>query len=200
MVDLKHKNRRYRGAKISEYRLKRVVTCFACNLSPKQTAEATKLSPPAVEAIFQRLRERMLHHGLVRFNFESGDPLPARPDLKPGLRSMPEQSRPLYAAEAIHRVLCAQHLKGFERLPAADPASVDKVKQRLAYNHNQKFKRYRVWEELNEPPLPTGAKPTRPFNPYNFKADSQILINEAHASPQDAFFTYLWGLLLRHPL
>lgn len=61
------KNRRYRNAKISEYRLRKVVECFARDMSVKDTAIATKLSRQSVDIIFTRLRERMRDHGLVKF-------------------------------------------------------------------------------------------------------------------------------------
>ena len=200
MIASTQKNRRYRNAKISEHRLRRVVDCFARNMTAKASAEATKLSQPTIEGIFHRLREKLRDHGRTQFNFAPGTNHPARHIFNKTYRGTPEELQELFAIETITRILFAQNFRGFERLDASVPANVEKARRLIAYNNSHKAVRYRVWEELNEAPLETGAKPTRPFNPHSFRTDSAILINEVHASPEDAFFAWLWKMLLHHPL
>lgn len=197
MADTKQKNRRYRSAKISEYRLRRVVECFARDMTVKDTAETTRLSRPSIDAIFMRLRERMLHHGLVRFNLPDA-PSPAQAVFDRKHRGVPEKSHPLYTAEFVHRVLCAQRLDGFEELSAVNPDHIKRATRLHAHRQNG-MRRYVVIEKLQ----PTPEKPegwTRPFAPLLFEPTSSILINERKLDAHAGFFRYLWGLLLRHPL
>lgn len=193
------KNRRYRNAKISEHRLKRVVECFARDLTAAETVKATKLSAPTVNLIFHRLRERMRDHGLFIPQF-GDEPHPLKEVFNPKHRGVPEHLHDLHAIERIHRILCAQHLKGFERLPASDQKNVEKAIRLLRFNGMQPKRRYQIWEALKQTEVDTGAPATRPFDPRHIRKDSDILINELHANPQDAFFAYLWTLLLRQPL
>ena len=194
------KNRRYRNAKISEHRLRRVVDCFARDMMAAETVKATRLSAPTVNLIFHRLRERMRDHGLFIPNFAGDEPHPLATTFNPKHRGVPEHLHDLHAIERIHRVLCAQHLKGFERLPASDPKNVEKAVRLLRFDENQAVKRYQIWEALKKSDDSPEAPETRPFDPEVVRPDSGILINERHLSPEDAYFTYLWALLLRYPL
>lgn len=173
--------------------------CFARNRTAAETVKATKLSAPTVNLIFHRLREQMRDHGLFVAQFD-GSPHPAKVLFDRKHRGVPEHLHDLHAIEAIHRILCAQHLKGFERLPASDPANVAKAAKLLRFDSGQAVKRYKIWEALKPEAGDAGPPKTRPFDPRHVRADSDILINELHASPQEAFFAYLWGLLLKHPL
>lgn len=193
------KNRRYRNSKISEYRLKRVVECFARDMTAAETVKATKLSAPTVNLIFHRLREQMRDYGLFIPQFD-GQPHPLKEVFNPKHRGVPEHQHDLHAIERLHRILCAQHVKGFERLSASDPKNVEKAVRLLRFDGQQPVRRYRIWEALRQVDSETGAPETRPFDPRHIRKDSDILINELHASPQEAFFAYLWTLLLRHPL
>ena len=65
MPAVSQKNRRYRNAKISEYKLRRVVECFARNMTAKDAAQATRLSPDTINAIYLRLRERLADYGFI---------------------------------------------------------------------------------------------------------------------------------------
>ena len=193
------KNRRYRNSKISEYRLRRLVECFARDMTVKDTAAATRLSRQAVDAIFMRLRQRMFDHGLVKFDFANSDePQPARYVFNPKHRGVPERHHPLYAAEFLHRVLTAQNLKGFDELSAANPAHVKKA-IRLSRLRQNGMRRYAVIERQT---LKSGETEPKliPFDPLDYEESSTILINERMLDPQTAFFRYLWSLLLRHPL
>ena len=193
------KNRRYRHSKISEHRLRRVVECFAHNLTAAETVNATKLSAPTVNLIFHRLREQMRDHGLFVAQFD-GDLHPLKVVFDRKHRGVPEHLHDLHAIEAIHRVLCAQHLKGFERLPASDPANVEKAARLLRFDSGQTVKRYKIWEALRSEAGHAGPPKTKPFDPRHIREDSDILINELHSSPDEAFFAYLWSLLLKYPL
>lgn len=193
------KNRRYRNSKLSEYRLRRVVECFARDLTAAETVEATRLSAPTVNLIFHRLRERMRDHGLFVAKFDDGTPHPLKAVFNPKHRGVPENLHDLHAIERIHRILCAQHLKGFERLSASDPKNVEKAVRLLRFDGQQPVRRYQIWEALRQAAGDTGTPETRPFDPSHIRPDSDILINELHANPQDAFFAYLWDLLLRRP-
>lgn len=204
MDDTKAKNRRYRNAKISEHRFRRVVECYARNMTAKAAAQATRLSEPSVEKIYSRLRERLLTSGVVRFNFAPGAEHPARFIFNRQYRGAPASQQDALAAEVITRVLFAQHFAGFERLSASDPKAIARAKRLLAYNHHQIAKggkrRYRVFEELKGQVDANGSPLTRPFDPELLKQDGAILINELHASPADALFTWLWRALLKNPL
>lgn len=195
----KAKNRRYRNSKLSEHRLRRVVECFASDMTAAETVKATRLSAPTVNLIFHRLRERMRDHGLFVPQF-GDEPHPLAEVFNAKHRGLPKRLHDLYAIERIHRVLCAQHLKGFERLPASDPASIEKAIRLLRFDAKQPARRYLIWEAFRRAEGDTGAPETRPFDARHIGKDSDILINELHASPEEAFFAYIWCLLLRHPL
>ena len=192
------KNRRYRSAKISEYRLRRVVECFARDMTAAETVKATRLSAPTISLIFHRLRERMRDHGLFVPQFDGKPHLPGAID--PRHRGVPEHLHDLYVIEKIHRVLCAQHLKGFARLPASNPKNVEKATRLLRYDNGQAVNRYQILEAFKQPDSNTNAPKTKLFDPRHIKQDSDILINELHTSPHAAFFVYIWGLLHGFPL
>ena len=194
----RQKNRRYRNAKISEYRLRRVVECFARDRNVKDTAAATRLSLHSVDSIFMRLRMTMRDHGLVQFQFDPNAAQPIGPITGPKHRGVPEKSKDLYAVEFIHRVLSAQQLKGFEKLSASDPAHVTRATRLMKVKQGGML-RYAVIEQLA--PVAGESEPrTRAFSPLEYDESSTILINERKLDPHAAFFRYLWDLLLRHPL
>jgi len=194
----KQKNRRYRNAKVSEYRLRRVVECFARDMNVKDTATATRLSAHSVDAIFMRLRETMRDNGLVGFQFYPNIPQPIGPVVGPKHRGVPEKSKDLYAVEFIHRVLTAQQLGGFEKLSACDPKHIARA-TRLMKVKQGGILRYAVIEQLA--PVPGESEPrTRSFSALEYDERSTILINERKLDPHTAFFRYLWDLLLRYPL
>lgn len=194
------KNRRYRNSKLSEHRLRRVVECFARDMTAAETVKATRLSAPTINLIFHRLREQMRDYGLFASKFDDEAPHPLAAIFNPKHRGVPEHLHDLHAIERLHRILCAQHFKGFGRLPSSDPKNVEKAIRLLHFDAQQSVKRYQIWEALRPAEGDVGAPQTRLFDPLHFRQDSDILINELHASPQDAFFTYLWALLLRHSI
>ena len=178
--------------------LRRVVECFAKDMTAKDTAIATKLSEPSIEAIFHRLREQMRDHGMFAFQNNPDEPQPARFVFNRKHRGVPEKDHPLHAIELIHRVLSAQNLKGFEELSASNPAHVKRATRLHGIRQNG-MRRYAVLEKL-KPKVEQTEGETRPFAPLDFEEDSTILINERKLDPHMAFFRYLWGLLLRHPI
>ena len=192
------KNRRFRNAKISEYRLRRVVECFARDVTVRETAAETKLSRQSIDAIFMRIRERIFSHGLVRFDFSGDEPQPVRYVVNAKHRGAPEKYHHLYAAELIHRALTAQQIKGFEELQASNPAHIRRA-TKLHGMRQSGLRRYVVFERLRAEPGEAEGK-VRPFAPLDFEETSTILINERMLDPHTAFFRYLWKLLLTHPL
>lgn len=194
------KNRRYRNAKISEHRLRRVVECFAWDMTAAETVKATKLSAPTVNLIFHRLRERMRDHGLFVAQFEEGTKHPLAAVFNPKHRGVPEHMHDLHAIERIHRILCAQHLKGFQRLSASEPRNLEKATRLQRSEDWRKVKRYNIMEAFRQPESDASAPVTCDFDPARVQQNSDIIINELQARPEDAFFVYLWALLIRTPL
>ncbi|MFY9294268.1 MAG: hypothetical protein WAP03_26830 [Methylorubrum rhodinum] len=192
MAAKEQKNRRYRNAKISEHRLRRVVECFARDMTAAETVKATRLSAPTVNLIFHRLRERMRDHGLFVPKFDDGEPHPLAVVFNPKHRGVPEHLHDLHAIERIHRILCAQHLKGFERLLVSDPNNVERATRLLRSESRKSTKRYQVWELFKQDDGYMNTPNTKLFNPNDIRVDSFIIINELHTNPQDAFFAYLW--------
>ena len=56
----KQKNPRSRGAKLSHYRLLKVLECFAADLSIRQTHAQTRVSERALRDIYAQIRARMV--------------------------------------------------------------------------------------------------------------------------------------------
>jgi len=55
----KPKNRFYKGSKYSEYKIEKVIKCFADDLTLQETADKTKISVRSLRPIFRTLRLRM---------------------------------------------------------------------------------------------------------------------------------------------
>jgi transposase len=53
------KNRYYRGSKISEAKFRRLIRCFALDLTASRTAKMTRLSIRSVNPIYLKLRHRL---------------------------------------------------------------------------------------------------------------------------------------------
>lgn len=195
----KPKNRRYRGAKISEYRLRRVVHCFARDMTAKDAAIETKLSRPTVESIYWRLRERLSEHPLVRL-IPSGEPSPAmRMIVNRKTAGVTEAAHPLHEMAILTRILNEQHFAGFEELSAANPDHVAKATRLMRIKFNDGRHRYHIHERL-KPEQGEPSPCTRPFNPLSFDPSSSIIVNEVRVDPYQAHFEYIWRLLLKHPL
>jgi hypothetical protein len=197
--NIKPKNRRYVGAKFSEFRLKRIVQCFARNMTVKDTAKATGFSENTVSDVFMRIRERLYRFGFMRVQRDPAKPVevPARFHFRKKHRGTPEQHHLLFEAEFLHRVIMAQQLKGFEKLKASNP---DDMKRARALDQmNAKTKRYNLIEVRPSRKSPDG-KEQRPFDPSDYDSRSIILVNEVRLDPHAAFFDYIWRMLLKHPL
>lgn len=199
MAAKEQKNRRYRNSKLSEYRLRRVVECFARDMTAAETVKATRLSAPTVNLIFHRLRERMRDHGLFVAKFGDGTPHPLAAVFNPKHRGVPEHQHDLHAIERIHRILCAQHLKGFERLPASDSKNVEKATRLLRFDAQQPVKRYRIWEAFSQADGNTGAPETKPFDPAHVRQDSAILNQRVARQPTGCIFRVHMGIIIRKP-
>lgn len=201
MPAVSQKNRRYRNAKISEYRLRRVVEGFARNMTAKDTALATKLSTETVSAIYLRLRERIADHGIINRHNLVRAPDSEPPDLGKHIadhRGVKAAHHELHEFEVINRIMAVQQFSGFEELSAANPAHV----KRAIKLHNLKqngIRRYAVIERLKRKPGETEPQ-VRPFAPFDYETTSTLLINERKLDPQTAFFRFLWKTILHHPI
>lgn len=157
------------------------------------------MSRQSVDDIFHRLRERLFTHGLVQFDFDTSDePHPVVPIINQRHRGAPKRYHDYHAAEVIHRALTAQNLTGFEELSAANPSHVKKA-IRLHLTHPGGYRRFAVIERRSLKPGETEPK-LIPFDPLDFEETSALLINDRRPDPDEAFFRYLWDLLLRVPL
>lgn len=201
MPAVSQKNRRYRNAKISEYKLRRVVECFAQNMTAKDAALATKLSAETVSAIYLRLRERLADHGIINRRNLVRAPGSEPPDLGKHIadhRGVKAAHHELHEFEIINRIMAVQQFSGFEELSAANPAHV----KRAIKLHNLKqngIRRYSIIEKMAL--KPGQAEPDiRPFASFDFEKTSTLLVNEKKLDPQTAFFRFLWKMILNHPL
>lgn len=184
--ETKQKNRRYRNAKISEYRLRRVVEAFARESSAKDTAATTRLSETSIEAIFRKLRQRVTDYPMVRLIPNPDEPPPARFIFNRQHRGVAEQDIPFHEMDVITRILNAQNFSGFERLSAANPDHVKRAIALMKMKANG-HRRYNIYEELA--PQPGDGEPkTRAFDPLDYEPTSAILVNEMKADPQQAYF------------
>jgi hypothetical protein len=194
----KQKNRRYRNAKISEHRLRRVIECFAQNLTVRDAAIKTKLSEPAIASIYMRVRVKLKTNGLVTLQLDPNSPPAARPAWGPKHRGAPEAHHDLHEIEFLHRVLTAQQYRFVERLSVSDPKQWDRA-MRL-YLSDRKTGRYTFTELIHPGPHELEPQNHRPFDPADIYSKSVILVNERMVDGNAAFFRYLWELLLRSPL
>ncbi len=195
------KNRRYRNAKISEYKLRRVVECFARNMTAKDASTATRLSEPTVNAIYMRLRERLAEHGFINRHNLTRAPGAEPPDLNQHMsdrRGIKVSHHELFEFEAINRIMAAQQFSGFEELSASNPAHVKRA-IRLHGLKQDGIRRYAVIEQLK--PQAGDTEPNvRPFAPFDYEVSSTLLINERKLDSQTAFFRFIWKIILDHPL
>lgn len=199
----KSKNRRYRNAKISEYKLRQVVEAFAHDLTAKDAAERTRLSVTSVESIFAGLRERLFAHGYIKVQHKPGEEGGAvAAALGAKYRGLARHLWPHYEAEMLHRRIAFLLIGQPQRLKASNPKEIAKA-LRLYQNQSRTDRpRYNL-VELLKPDTPDEAKPEhqRPFEPSDYRRTSVILVNERMLSPAENFFHYLWrDLLLAHPL
>jgi hypothetical protein len=194
------KNRRYRNAKISEHRLSRVVRCFAVGKSAKDTATITRLSEPSVEALFMKLREKLLTNGGFLFpDPPPVDELPAAAAIyNKTYRGVPGDHTRLFEAETIYRIVMSRNYRRVLRLDAAKAA--DRAKAERLYLSDPSGKRYRFFELLSPGAGEADPKNTRAYVPGNTRPTSVILVNELQREPGQAFFQFIWQLLLKSPL
>jgi len=197
-TDSKQKNRRSRNAKISEYKLKKLVTCFAKDMTVKDTIAATKLSEPTVRDYFMDIRRRIHDHGFMPPIKRSGDnKMPARIVFQKKHRGVPEKYAHHYEAEFLHRVFTSRNLKTVHKFAASDEAELKKVQKFIRYNKLED--KYNIIEMLKPAESGKAAK-KREFDPVDYERTSTILINERKVDPHEAFFRFIWALLLKYPL
>jgi len=197
VVESKQKNRRSLNAKFSEYRLKKLVLCFAQDLTVKETVATTKMSEPTVRAHFMMIRQRIYDHGFMRVNRRSENKMPARIIFQKKHRGVPEKYAHLYEVEFLHRVLTSRNTKTVHKFDAGNDAELAKVRKFI--NYNKLEDKYNIVELLKVDAKGAGTT-QRPFDPMDFERSSTILINERKVDPHDSFFRFIWALLLKHPL
>jgi hypothetical protein len=210
MPQHKQKNRRYRNAKISEYKFKKVVMGFARRQTAGATARATKLSEPTVSSLYWRLRAHLRLYPM--FNFEpmiqATKDAQAQGQEQGAIKvwydkvhhggSTPEQES-LLSIELISRAVMGNRFTYVERLKVSNPKQLEKA--RRLYAMNKPVRRYNLIEIL-KPDIPDEMANgnARPFAPDDYELGSVILVNEHMIDKDGAFFRYLWQSLLKHPL
>jgi len=197
VIETKPKNRRASGAKFSEYRLKNLVLCFAQNMTVKDTAKKTRFSEATVRNHFMRIRQRIYDHGFMRVNRREGANMPARIIFAKKHRGVPEKYSHLYEAEFLHRVFSTKNAQAVIRFSAAKDSDIKALRKYVNYNKiNDKYDIIEMLESGGSGQHST----TRPFDPVDFKSSSTIIVNERNIDPHDAFFRFIWALLLKYPL
>jgi hypothetical protein len=197
-TEIKPKNPRYRGSKISEDKLRHIVRSFAADKTAKEAATTAKVSKPTAENIYRRLRERLVEHPIARFDLDPTPPPDTRAVINRQAQGVSPAQMPSHVIALLTGILNAQHFQGFERLSAGNPDHVKRAVALMKMKANSK-RRYNIYEELALRPGETATQ-TRPFDPLDYEPTSGILVNEIKADPHDAHFRYIWKLLLKHPL
>jgi len=193
----KQKNRRYRGAKISEYRLRKLVICFAKGLSIKDAAATCNFSEPTVRDIYMRLRQHLFDHGFMRVSRRDDQSnMPARAIFARKHRGVPQKYAHLFESEVLHRIYFTKNGHSVRRFSAKRPDDMKALQKFI--NYNKLNPKYELIEIVGK--TETGSLITRPFDPADYKDTSVIVVNEINMQPYEIFFRYLWGMLLQHPL
>jgi len=123
--------------------------------------------------------------------------MPARIIFAKKHRGVPEKYAHLYEAEFLHRVFATKNAKVVKRFSAAKEDNLKEVRKFI--NYNKVNDKYDIIEMLESGGSGQQSK-TRPLDPMDFKRTSTILINERNIDPHDAFFRFIWALLLKFPL
>ena len=197
MTDAKQKNRRYRGAKFSEYRLRKLVVCFAKGTPIKEAAAVCNFSEPTVRDIYMRLRRSLFNYGFMRVSRrDAPSNMPARSIFARKHRGVPEKYAHLFESEVLHRIYFTKNGRSVRRFSAKKPEDMNALQKFINYNKlNPKYELIEIVGKNEE-----GKSITRPFDPADYKDASVILVNERNIEPHDIFFRYLWKMLLKNPL
>lgn len=198
MAEYVQKNRRYKGAKFSEYRLKKLVQAFAHNMTAKDAARATGFSVQTVNDVFMRLRKHLYAYGFMKVHQREtpGRP-PARYIYLRKYRGAPEKYDLFYEAEVLHRIYFTLNGRAVKRYAANNDRDMADVMK--CFNYNKIQKKYVLIEELS-PGIDGKPSVTREFNFADYKKTSTIIINEINLTPNEVFFRWLWKLLLKQPM
>ncbi len=198
------KNRRSRSAKITEYKLEKLVRCFAKNMTAKETMEEMKLSEPTVRHRFMQIRQLLYDHGPMRMDHSKveGRPAKDRPAkyiYERQYRGVKEKYAHLFEMEVLNRIIATKNDKAVRRFLANNEEHMEQVKKYATYN--KLHDKYDIIEVLNA----THGKrlsehETRPFDMLDYEENSLIIINEYNIEPDEAFFRVIWNLLRKHPL
>ncbi|MBN9890161.1 hypothetical protein [Salipiger abyssi] len=178
--------------------MQKLVRAFAEDKTVKQAAQETGFSEVTARNVFMKLREHLYRYGFMRLPPIPGRAMPARIVFAKKHRGVPEKYAHLYETEFLHRVYFTKNGRAVKRFSARDPKAIPRVKKLLEYN--KVTEKYDVIEQLERLDPETGQRETRPFDPIDFETSSTIIVNELNLEPSEAFFRYLWGLLLKIPL
>ena len=192
------KNRRYRNAKISEYKFRRVIECFAHDLTVRDAALKTNLSEPAIANIYMMVRMKLKTNGMFKFDIADEKNRPAQAIWGPKHRGAPEAHKELHEIEAIHRIVAAHNFRYVEKLAVSVPDQWERAKR--LYLSDRKTGKLNFFEMLPEGTLTREGEKQQVFDPSDVNPNSVILVNEKMVNPHYAFFRYLWQLLLKSPL
>ena len=204
MAEKTQKNRRSRNAKISEYRLRKLVMCFAKNLTARETAVATKLSEPTVRHRFMQIRQLLFDHGPMRIDLDNveGRPpkdRPAKYIYERHYKGVKQEYAHLFEIEVLNRIFATKNVNRVVRLAAWNESHMKEVMRYVDYN--KLHPKYDLIELLNKPSgAPHDKREKRPFEPLDYETDSIILINEYNIAPDEAFFRVIWELMRKFPL
>jgi hypothetical protein len=199
MVEYKQKNRRCRGAKFSEYRLEQLVRCFAEDMTVREASATTGFSEPTVRTHFMRLRQHLFDYGFMRVaRAPSENHIPARIIFAKKHRGVPEKYAHLYESEFLHRAFFTKNAKMVKRFSANNKTHIEAVRKFV--NYNRSIKKYDILEVMNNTKGENGSPEICEFDIMDFERDSYILVNEININPSEAFFRYIWGMLLKVPL
>lgn len=197
MAEIKQKNRRYRGAKFSEYRLRKLVACFAKGMPIKEAAQACNFSEPTVRDIYMRLRQHLFDYGFMRVSRRDDDSnMPARFIFARKHRGVPEKYAHLFESEVLHRIYFTKNGRSVRRFAANKPGDMEALQKFI--NYNKINPKYDIIELIKS--AEAGKPTSRPFELADYKDTSVIVINERNIEPHEVLFRYIWKMLLKHPL
>ena len=204
MAEKTQKNRRSRNAKISEYRLRKLVMCFAKNLTARETAAETRLTEPTVRHRFMQIRQLLFEHGPMRVdvkNVEGRAPKerPAKYIYERQYKGVKQKYAHLFEIEVLNRIFATKNVNMVKRFAAWNDSHMKEVMRYVDYN--KLHAKYDIVEILNDASgVPHSQREQRPFEPFDYETDSLIVVNEHNVAPDEAFFRVIWELMRKFPL
>lgn len=137
----------------------------------RSRAEASRLSEPAVNTIYMKLREHIAEFGMINRSNLTRAPGEGPAQLGAFVahhRGVVESHKDLHEFEVINRIMAAQRFQGFERLSASDPKHVDRAR-RLQLQGGERNPRYNVLEVTKPRPGEGGRVKCRCASVYIYQ-------------------------------